>query len=201
MSTLKNIKSFKLDLANSRLASSPLWNQAVESIHPAQLHAFRARLKLEGYEGADSLFKKITDALTDAQRTGDIKGAPILRYSEPVVPTVTAQAIRMAFERMTRPTPAAILFALETGITPERLVTLTWPKAKLLVLSGQVKTYARQILEKQPRHLNCEYVFWKQSGKASPQPLFGLEMEVFEEFGMVWSELQEAYRKMIFNND
>lgn len=201
MPALKDIKSFKFNLANSRLANSPLWNQAVESIHPAQLHAFRAKLKLEGHEGADSLFKKITDALIDAQRTGDIKGAPILRYSEPATHTITAQAVRMAFERMTRPMPAAILFGLETGLTPERLVTLTWPKAKLLVLSGKVKTYARQILEAQPRHLNSEYVFWQQRGRSSPQPLFGLEMDVFEEFGMVWSELQEAYRKMTLNNN
>ena len=192
MPTLKDIKSFRLNLADSALAKSPLWNQRAAEIVPAQIYAFKARLKLEGNKDVSYLFRKIVRAIAEAKQAGDITDAPILAYSEPEA-TLTSPMFRERFERMSRPTPAAILFALETGIDAEALITLTWKDVKGLKL----KSYARLILEAQPVHIAGKYVVWRQNAKGKPEPLFGLEMEVFEHFRMVWSELESAYKVMI----
>lgn len=201
MPALKEISSFKVSLADSQLAKSPLWNMQAHAIIPAQLSAFKARLGLEGFKGTSALFVKIVAALEQAKRSGEIENAPILRYSEPKPFVMTSRVLREGFERMTRPLPAAILFALETGLEPDELTALTWTKAKALVKTGKIKTYARLILESQPRHITSKCVFWKQDVKGTAQPLYELELEVFEQFKMVWSELQRAYSVMILNDD
>lgn len=201
MPALKDIGSFRINLANTALAKSPLWNMPAETIVPAQLAAFKARLKLEGFEKTDLLFRSIIEALGKAEKSGEIRNAPILNYSEPEVFVMTSRVLREGFESMTRPTPAAILFALEVGLEPEQVVTLTWEKARMLVNANKIKPYARRILDSQVRHITSGYVFWKTRKDNKAEPLFGLELEVFEAFGMIWSELRTAYEGMILNDD
>lgn len=196
MTMLKDVKSFK-GFTNSLLANSPLWNKPVDQIIPAQLVAFRERLKLEGHQDTVSLFKTIVDSLNQAKASGEITNAPILDFAKPKAVVMDLRRMREAFERMSRPTPSAILFALEVGLDPDELTVLTWERAKALAKAGRVKTYARSILEGQPRHISCKYVFWRQGPKGGAHALYGLELEVFEEFGMVWSELVQAYKDMV----
>ena len=198
MSMLKDVTSFK-GLTNSLLASSPLWDKPVDQIIPAQLVAFRERLKLEGHQDTAPLFKAIVDSLNQAKASGEIKGAPILDFAKPKAAVMDLRVMRGAFERMSRPTPAAILFALEVGLDADELTVLTWERTKALVKAGRVKTYARSILEAQPRHISCKYVFWKQGPRGGAHALYGVELEVFEEFGMIWSELEAAYKDMTRN--
>lgn len=198
MTMLKDVKSFK-GFTNSALARSPLWNKPVDQIVPAQLVAFRERLKLDGHQGTVFLFKAIIDSLNQAKASGEIKDAPILDFAKPKAVVMDLRVMREAFERMSRPTPSAILFALETGLDPDELTVLTWERAKTLAKTGRVQTYARLILEAQPRHISCKYVFWRQGPKGGAHALYGLELEVFEEFKMVWSELAQAYKDMARN--
>lgn len=199
MPALKDIPSFRNKLANSELANSPMWDMQADSIIPAQLFALRAKLKLNGVYGTRSLFKSIVESLEEAKKNGDIKDAPILNYREPKTFTITSTEMREGFERMGRPTPSAIMFGLETGLDPDELVMLTWSKVRAMSRAGRVKTYARSIVEAQTRHISCKYVFWKQNAKGVAQPLFGLELDVFDEYKMVWSELVKAYRDMNAN--
>lgn len=193
MPALKDIKGFS-SFASTPLAQSVLWDRPAADIIPAQLVALRARLKLEGYDATDSLFRKVAAALDKVKQSGELAGAPILRYTEPKKAPMTSRDLRKGFEQMVRPMPAAILFALEVGIEADQVAVLTWTKLKTLKLNP----YAVQILEAQPRHIGSGYIFWKQANSGLPIPLFDIELEVFEKFNMVWGELEEAYRGMVY---
>ena len=105
---LKDISSFK-DLASSVLASSPLWNLPARRIKPQQLASFKQRLKFEGYKDIDFLFHKIMLSLNQAKRSGELKYAPILTYTEPSHKVLTSTDLINGFDQMSRPSPAAIL--------------------------------------------------------------------------------------------
>ena len=195
MKSLKDISSFKR-LANTALASSPLWNLPAKKIKPHQLAAFRKRLELERYPAADSLFANIMLSLDEARLSGELTDAPVLSYSEPIHTALTSDDLIKGFALMTRPLPAAILFALEVGMSPEQVVTLTWKMVSKAFRYGGLTPIARRILEAQPRHIRSQYVFWREHGN-KPIPLFGLELEVFGCFGMVWAELQQGYTSLV----
>ena len=192
---LKDISSFK-DLASSVLASSPLWNLPARRIKPQQLASFKQRLKFEGYKDIDFLFHKIMLSLNQAKRSGELKNAPILTYTEPSHKVLTSTDLINGFDQMSRPSPAAILFALEVGMSAEQVISLTWKHVGQAFQNGGLTATAREILVMQPRHIKSHYVFWRErNGK--PEPLFGLELEVFGCFDMVWAELKNSYRTLV----
>ena len=90
------------------------------------------------------------------------------------------------FDQLGMASKDAILFAFEMGMNPEQVITLTWKKVTQLRLTP----FAVEILGRQARHITSGYVFWRERNKR-PEPLFGLELEVFGAFDMIWSELVE----------
>ena len=90
------------------------------------------------------------------------------------------------FDQLGMASKDAILFAFEMDMSPEQVVTLTWKK----VQQHQLTPFAVELLTRQPRHITSGYVFWRPRNN-KPEPLFGLELEVFEAFDMIWSELAD----------
>lgn len=188
MLALKDIPGVAPVLGGTQLAQSPLWNQPVDRIHPAQLTAFRAKMALSG-------LKPQADAAIDyalRQVAHAVGSVSMLDYFEPNESFITTDELVRGFEQMQRPMPAAILFGLEMNLRPEEIVTLTWHKTKKLKLTS----YARHILKSQPAHIATKYVFWQQR-EDKVMPLFAMEQEVFDAFGKVWGELQHAYNRMV----
>lgn len=109
----------------------------------------------------------------------------------------TVGQLRNGLEQLSRPRRAAILFGLDSGLALDKVVSLTWADSKKPELRWKMKSYARSILAGQPRHISFPYVFWSFE-KQKPFPLFGLEQDVFDAFGMTWSELCHSYKKMIW---
>lgn len=110
---------------------------------------------------------------------------------------MTAGQLRRGFEKMPRPCPAAILFGLDTGMQPDEVAALTWKDAKTLARDGGLSEYARHILNSQPVHIACQYVFWlERDGK--PQPLFDIEWMVTQVFELLWNELELACDRLIW---
>jgi hypothetical protein len=105
----------------------------------------------------------------------------------------TASDLRAGLEKLQRPLPAAILFSLQTGLLPHQVVTLTWSEARRLRLDE----LSLHILQSQPVNIKSKYVFWHYINNKA-LPLFGLEMELFDAFNMVWSELAESYANMLW---
>ncbi|MCX6654492.1 MAG: hypothetical protein NTY03_05145 [Candidatus Bathyarchaeota archaeon] len=110
---------------------------------------------------------------------------------------MTAGQLRQGFEKMPRPCPAAILFGLDTNMTVEQVMTLNWKEANRLRGQGKLSEFACHILDSQPIHIASNYVFWVIMNK-KPMPLFGLDGLIFENFGLLWSELQSSCENLIW---
>jgi len=193
MLALKDIEGICPTLGNTPLSKSPIWNTPVDQIIPAQLTAYRTKMALAGQASeANAAIQFALRCVMIAARQGKIDMVGMLHYSEPRDTTITAGMLKRGFATMKRPRPAAILFGLESGLEIEQIISLTWEKAKRLTLTP----YAKRILDSQPIHIRCPYVFWSErAGK--PQPLFGLSQEVFEVLGVVWGELAIAYNQIV----
>lgn len=87
----------------------------------------------------------------------------------------------------------AILFGLETHLSPAAVSELTFREAAHMRLSE----VARRIVAVQPQHFRIPYVFWIEvDGFALP--ILDLERQVCGAFGgMSWLDLTIAYENMV----
>ena len=92
------------------------------------------------------------------------------------------------FDQLGMASKDAIFFAFEMDMNPEQVITLTWKN--LNQVGRPLTKHAGEILGRQPRHITSQYVFWRERNKKA-EPLFGLELEVFGAFDMIWSELRD----------
>jgi hypothetical protein len=110
---------------------------------------------------------------------------------------MTAGDLRRGFEKMPRPYPAAVLFGLDATLESESVVTLTWEVAKAMNSRGELSEYAVHILKSQPVHITSPYVFWIQRDN-KPQPLFDLDYQLAQTFGLLWGELAMSCERLIW---
>ncbi len=111
--------------------------------------------------------------------------------------SITAGELRRGLEQLPRPFPSAILFGLDSSLSTENTIMLTWPQANEMRRSGKLSCFASHIIDSQPIHIASPYTFWREiNGK--PMPLFGLEQIIFDVFGILWPELKMAFNRMIW---
>jgi hypothetical protein len=192
MQALKEIGDLSLLLGNSPIAQSSLWNQPVDTIHPAQFVAFQTRMSFDDH-GAEAkvILETVMAELTLAHTRGDIPRVPALSFSIPLE-RMTLGDLRKGLEQLERPRPAAVLFGLEADLEIDQVITLTWEKAKVL-REGPLSNIARELLRLAPRRLGTPYVFWQELNGA-PAPVFGLSLELAAIFDVEWPELRRAYK-------
>lgn len=87
----------------------------------------------------------------------------------------------------------AIMFCLDSGMTPNEAVTLTWKKALNMPLSPM----SRAIVMGQPRHLRLTYVFWEYLENACAAPLFDLEDTMMKACHRDFDTMLDLYSHMV----
>jgi len=110
-------------------------------------------------------------------------------------PIFTAGDLRVLLERLPLIRRKALLFCLETRMTPEDLVLL---RRRNVFLPG-LPPIAREIVRSVPAHLHIDLLFWEQVGEAPgiTAPVFGLEASLRKVAeGMSFGELQRLYDRM-----
>lgn len=88
---------------------------------------------------------------------------------------------------------AAVLFALETGMNAVDVGRLTWPVATRMFRSATLSDIAIGCTSMCLRQLHLQYVFWELNEDGVAAPVFSLDHDVYESFGLVWAELEAAY--------
>ena len=109
---------------------------------------------------------------------------------------ITVDELTMWLTKTTLVRRRAILFALETGLSVEAIIGLTWKNFS----PSTVSEFARRLTEAMPRHIKLGYVFWEvipDTGVVAP--MFGLR-ETMQEItgGLTYPELQHLYQSMIW---
>ena len=193
---LKDIGRISELLGVSPLSQSTIWNQLVYTIKPAQLLAFEKRHSLMGKRDLAESSVDIAQAeVQKAVARNEIDIPVMLSYVRPARTHLTAGELRDGLLRVGKFQTAAILFGLETKMDSMMVSTLTHQR---LNLAGELSPLARKCLSLFPRHIRSPYVFWDQSkSDGRVTPLYGLDVIVFETFGLLWGELAFGYENLI----
>lgn len=191
---LKDIGQVQRLLGAGALAASHLWTRPVHDIHPTDITTFMWRMKAAGRrDEAESAVEVAMREIMQAVSRNELGTPRMLSYSRPQREIMTVGELRRGLEHVGQPKAAAILFALEMELDATGVAMLTWRKARALELTELAATASKAC----PRHFRCEYVFWSDD-TGRPLPLFGLDHDVFEAFGLVWGELAAGYANLVW---
>lgn len=175
------------------ISQSKLWLREIESLQPLDLKVFlRLHRGLETAHQALREVQHLVDESWVAVVEDRIAVPPRIAYFDPSERArITVQDICEWLVVTTVPRRAALLFALETGMSISDVVTLTWNNMKSVF---GVSEYAKQIIKAQPRHLRVGCVFWESYENGIVGPLFALE-ETAEDVaqGLGFNRLRELY--------
>ena len=191
----------------SHLSQSPLWDQDVETITPAQLIAFVAKLKMvnrgdEAESAIDIAIKQVAEVV----KRGEIPSPPMLGYSRPNFIVMTQTELRRGLAFMRPEQAYAVMFALETGLSSQEVARLKHIDLHDLRRERRLSEIANACLERMPRHIISPYVFWRaarHNGRTvtASTPIMDLDEAVFDAFGLVWGELEQGYANLIYAMD
>lgn len=191
----------------SHLSRSPLWEQDVATITPAQMVAFVAKLKLDNSgDEAESALDIAVKLVEEAADRGQIPHPGMLAYKRPNFIVLTIGELRRGLAFVQPVQAYAIMFALETGLSSQEVASFTHRDLAVLRRERKLSDIAKACLARQPRNLASPYVFWRSlniAGRAttSPVPIMDLDEAVFDAFGLVWAELEQGYANLIYADD
>ena len=192
MTTLSNLGQLST-LAHTSFSQSKFWNRDAESITPVELSAYIKRMSYEGKEEeARSHVQAVLDAIRESISAGIIQGANVerMKLSEGVF---TVSDLLDALQGESRARRAAIIFALESALTPESITFLTHARALKM---RRLTPLARSIVRSRPRHILTPLLFWDALEKRV-LPVLRLREEFEKQSGMKWWMLEDSYSRMI----
>ncbi|MEJ7806992.1 MAG: hypothetical protein WKG03_13850 [Telluria sp.] len=202
MPALKDIGNIAGRTGTLTLTQSPLWNMDVAKIDVVQLHAFIRRLSDAGQrDEAESAVEIAMQEVQLAVARNEIPPPPMLAYFRPYRITMTAGELRNGLVFLGAEKSAPIMFALETGMNLDEVARLTHKTLATFAQHNALSPIARECLASAPRHIRSQYVFWRQSNEGKTYPMFGLDADVFDAFGMIWGELVVGYANLIMIDD
>lgn len=197
MPLLKEIGNLNNATGVSLIKSSPIWNQSVDQITSYQFGAFIFRMKEQGLaDEAETAVEIVMRETMKAVGANEISPPKYLEYQRASHIRLTAGELRRGLIHAQQPYAAAILFALELGLTEKGVASMTWRHLTALTETRSISKLAKECLLACPRNLSAPYVFWINNGK-KVVGLFNLSEVVFDAFGLTWGELEVGYKNLI----
>lgn len=194
---IKDIGRNSVQLQNSPLSNSKLWLKTTDNVFPTDLSVYLARSKQEGrYDSALLEIEELQRLTILELLKGRLNDAPYLSFTarKQVRLTYGDFATFLHFSGLKNDRQMAILFALESGLKPEDVVTLTWQTYKKMPTTPVM----RAITDSFPRSLNVNYVFWERfEDFGMVGPMFGLSQDFADlfqdlQYKEVWRLFHEA---------
>ena len=175
------------------LAQSPLWNREVDKILPLDLDAF-----IRSHYGTTNYYRAIreVEAMYASWNEGQCGENPhLVRYTAAPRQRITINELVDWLKETTTVRRRALLFALESDLSIQSVINLTWKDMQALKGLSQ---FALQIANSNPRHLRIGYVFWETMQNNAAGPLFGLADTALEvSQGMGFEALRALYKNIL----
>lgn len=189
---LQNVGKLRYTDAAEHLSTSALWGKSVYEADKMQIHALYQRLSMVlGQREAESVIDDAVRACMEAYLLGDLETNAWMMYCCPLVAEEQVAARMERFSIMERYT---IAIAVSASLSLREAITLTWNVAGHL--SKTWPDDARVLLKCVPRHIRCPNVFWAHNSLGEPKPLYHLEGEVLDAFGMPWVDVARLVVKV-----
>ncbi len=194
MTRLQDLGSLPVILSNSLLSRSPLWRREVATLTPLDLSSFVARYRgTPAYFDAIAEANVVVDAGIEALMSGAINSAEFIHFRAPKAVTLVSDVVEW-LSRVSLIRCKAILFALETELSPRFVMELSWKGLSRLTLSN----LAVEVVRSMPRHIRLDYVFWDILPNGAVGPLFGLTESAMEcADGLGFEKMLERYKNMV----
>jgi hypothetical protein len=180
------------------LASSPLLAREASSVTRLDLLVFLklADLVCEGYSNpARRDIAILLEETARARLSGQLDTTPDYAYFEESPLAFTVTDLCAGLDNLEPEFRRAALFALETGISPDKVMILEPARVRQLTLSP----LAQAIAQATPRHLKLNYLFWQFLPGGQAAPLFGFKELLSDAFdGHSFEELLANYRRMVW---
>ena len=192
---LKSIGRISELLGVSPLSQSPLWNKTVDKITPNQVTVFLSQCHIYGRrdegETAIDIAQREVAAYIDKNQ---LERPAFLNYRTHYKLSLTLDELKKGLQYLPNERAHAVLFALETNLDATGVAMLTHSSLRKMKLTD-LATLCAQCC---PRQISMQYVFWQHDDSFNlPLPLFGLDADVFDAFGLVWGELALGYQNIM----
>jgi integrase len=166
---LKDVGNIHALLKDSPLAISRLWDRNVETIKPIEFTCFIRRMKSRGYEvQASNAVELAVNEIFKAIVQSEIKSIELIKlfteYRDADFGKIKEKLKKLSLVRR-----KAFMFMLETGLTPQEVVKLSWTEVKKRTLTETASLVLRSL----PRHITSNFVFWEYGSKANAMPILG----------------------------
>lgn len=196
MPALKNIGNIGKLVGLSPLHQSPMWEQDIAQISHIQIQAFVKRFAIEGRRDiAESAVAIAMEEIKKAIENG-LPAPKMMQYRPPERRYMTFGELKAGLSHMTNERAAAVLFALEMKLEITDVVSLRWQDLQQMQVDNRLTPIALECLRGTVRSISNAYVFWSNIEERQ-SPLFGLDADIFDAFGLVWGELEAGYRNLI----
>ena len=164
---LKDVGNVHALLKDSPLAISRLWERNVETIKPIEFTCFIRRMKSRGYEvQASNAVELAVNEIFKAIIQDEIKSIELIKlfteYRDPDFGKIKEKLVKLSLVRR-----KAFMFMLETGMTAQEVVKLSWTEVKKKTLTETASLVLRSL----PRHITSNFVFWEYGSKANAMPI------------------------------
>ena len=188
------LNAFSDTLGKSTLATDSFWALPLSQMAPMQVEFFYHRAKfLDKFEEAKALITELQQVVMASSQALDKEDMMIFAHRVPD-PIFTVDELVDGLGQMTEVRQNALLFALETKLTPAQVINLRWNDPVQLP-----QTECVQILlsgARAHRHINLPYVFWEWSGSVA-QPLLSLQEDAEMAFAKSWPGIVASYDDMV----
>lgn len=179
--------------ADHPLRRARLWSKDITLIKPIEIEAFIKRMALVGHgPAARRCMSEALSSLRVCSNTHNTGAEPaIMGYRHRGGISLSEQELKDILSGMSRVRLEAVLFAAEQGLPLDDIPLLKWEHVKRMPLTDT----ASFILEKQPRHLHTDLVFWEYVGEKL-SPLFSIrrQFEVLTDNKISWEEFVSLYK-------
>lgn len=191
-----DLPGFDNSLAVSDLATDEFWKYQLNEMTPLRVEFFYHRARfVDKFDEAKSLVRNLQAALLRTENQSFIKATDLVLLGHRVPdPIFTIDDFVDGLNLMTEVRQNALLFALETGMDPDKVIGMRWNDQVNLPSTPCI----RNILKTQAelRHLKLPYVFWEREGKTA-LPLVTLREDAEMAFCKSWPAIVVSFKEMV----
>lgn len=184
-------------ISNTCLERSPVFLKDVEHVtHMDMLILSKLAEMKEGRAKGRELSKRITGEALRMAMLGVIRHCPASAFT-PASQRLTIGELRKILEKFDTVERKLIAFSLAVGRSPTECSFLLHKEAKQLANINKWSSEVRRFIQVMPRHLHCDFIFWRFDGSSRPVALVGFESKFRQVVKVQWRIFDELCKDLI----
>lgn len=184
-------------ISNTCLERSPVFLKDVEHVtHMDMLVLSKWAEMKEGRDRGRELTRLITREVLRMSMLGVIPSCPASAFI-PATRRLTIGEFRKILEKFDLVERQLIVFSLAVGASPTECSFLLHKEAKQKANINKWSHEVRRFIQAMPRHIRCDFVFWRYDASNRPIALVGFESKFRQVVKAQWRVFAELCKDLI----